>query len=75
MKCNVGKTDKILRAVAGVAIIGWGVLTHNWLGAIGIIPLATAAMGFCPLYVPLGMNTGGKTCCGGGGCGSKDAGQ
>lgn len=57
MKVNVGSADKIIRIVAGVAVIGWGVYAQNWLGAIGIIPLATAAMGWCPLYSVFGIKT------------------
>jgi hypothetical protein len=57
MQINVGGTDKILRIVAGLAIIGWGVMTNNWLGAIGIVPLATALINFCPVYSLLGFNT------------------
>ncbi len=37
MKVNVGSADKVIRIVAGVAVIGWGVYAQNWLGAIGII--------------------------------------
>jgi hypothetical protein len=29
----------------------------NWLGAIGIVPLATALIGWCPAYLPFGINT------------------
>jgi hypothetical protein len=57
MKVNVGSADKVIRIVAGVAAIGWGVYAQNWLGAIGIIPLATAAMGWCPLYSIFGIKT------------------
>ena len=57
MKVNVGSADKIIRIVAGVAVIGWGFYAQNWLGAIGIIPLATAAMGWCPLYSVLGIKS------------------
>ncbi|PKM42190.1 MAG: DUF2892 domain-containing protein [Gammaproteobacteria bacterium HGW-Gammaproteobacteria-1] len=60
MKQNVGTADKIVRIILGVALIGWGVVAGNWLGAIGIVPLATALMGFCPLYPLVGMNTCGK---------------
>ena len=58
MKPNVGGIDKILRLVAGVGLIGAtaaGVLPV-W-GYIGIVPLATALMGWCPLYPLLGLNT------------------
>lgn len=57
MKLNVGGIDKILRIVAGLAIIGWGVTTQNWWGAVGLVPLLTATVNFCPLYPLLGINT------------------
>jgi hypothetical protein len=57
MKCNVGKTEKIIRIIAGLAIIGAGVYFQSWWGAIGAIPLVTGALGWCPLYVPLGIST------------------
>ncbi|OUD15007.1 YgaP family membrane protein [Thioflexithrix psekupsensis] len=57
MKANVGMVDRVIRAVVGVAIIAAGVYYQNWLGAIGIVPLATAAIGFCPAYLPLGLST------------------
>jgi len=59
MKTNVGSVDKVVRIIAGLAIIGWGVAASNWLGAIGIIPLATALLGFCPAYSLIGVNTCG----------------
>jgi hypothetical protein len=59
MKTNVGNVDKVVRIIAGLAIIGWGVAASNWLGAIGIIPLATALLGFCPAYSLIGVNTCG----------------
>ena len=37
MKCNVGKTDKSLRAIAGIAIIIVGVIFNSWFGLIGIV--------------------------------------
>ncbi len=58
MKSNVGGIDKILRIVAGVGLIGATVagMLPAW-GYIGIVPLATGLMGWCPLYPLLGMNT------------------
>jgi len=56
--CNEGKIDRIVRVVLGLAIIGWGVAEKNWWGAVGLVPLLTGAIGFCPLYLPLGLNTG-----------------
>lgn len=58
MKANVGGIDKILRIVAGAALIGLtlsGVI-GVW-GWIGVIPLATGLMGWCPFYPLLGLNS------------------
>ena len=58
MKSNVGGIDRILRIVLGLALIAL-TLTGSigaW-GWIGLVPLATAAMGFCPLYTVLGFST------------------
>jgi hypothetical protein len=57
MVCNVGGIDKTVRLVAGIVIIGAGLYYQNWLGAIGIIPLGTALLGFCPLYSIIGAST------------------
>lgn len=54
---NVGTPDRILRVLVGLAIIGWGIYAQNWLGAIGLIPLATGLISFCPLYKVLGIST------------------
>jgi hypothetical protein len=57
MKCNVGKTDRVLRIVAGLGIIGFGLATQNWWGAVGIVPLFTGIVRWCPAYMPLGIST------------------
>lgn len=57
MKHNVGGIDRILRALVGIGVIGWGVATQNWWGALGVIPLFTAAIGWCPAYLPIGMSS------------------
>lgn len=57
MKQNVGGIDRILRLVVGLALIGWGVAAQNMWGLIGIIPLATAAIGWCPTYLPFGFSS------------------
>lgn len=54
---NIGQTDRILRVVIGAALVIWGLATSNWLGIIGLVPLATAAMGWCPAYAPFGIST------------------
>jgi vacuolar-type H+-ATPase subunit I/STV1 len=72
MKCNIGKTDKMIRSIAGVAIIIVGVIYSSWFGLIGVVLLGTALVRFCPVYLPFSIDTskgdeGGS--CGGGGCG------
>jgi hypothetical protein len=57
MQKNVGSADRVVRVVAGLAIIGAGVYYQAWWGAIGIVPLATAALGWCPPYGLFGINT------------------
>lgn len=57
MKSNVGQIDKIIRAILGVCMIAAGVYFNSWWGAIGVIPLLTAAMGNCPVYSIFGVSS------------------
>lgn len=58
MKANVGGVDKILRIVAGLALIAWAAALGGPAWAwIGVVPLVTGLMGWCPAYTLLGMNT------------------
>jgi phosphate/sulfate permease len=57
MKCNMGKTDRIIRGIIGIGVIGAGVYFQNWWGAIGIVPLGTAILGLCPAYIPFGISS------------------
>jgi hypothetical protein len=57
MKKNVGSIDKILRIVLGLGLIGFAVITKNWWGFIGIVPLLTAFMNYCPGYSLLKVST------------------
>ena len=57
MKTNVGGADKILRIVAGIALLAWAVFGGPVWAWIGIVPLATGLLGWCPAYTMLGMNT------------------
>ncbi len=58
MAANVGGIDKIVRIVAGAGLISATVagMLPVW-GYIGIVPLATGLMGWCPAYTLFGMNT------------------
>ncbi len=59
MKCNMGKADRIIRLIIGLAIVAWGVMNGNIIAdVIGGILLFTAVTGWCPLYLPFGINTG-----------------
>lgn len=57
MKCNVGKIDRLLRIIAGSIIIIAGIYFQSWWGAIGIIPIATGLLRWCPAYMPFGIKT------------------
>jgi fatty acid desaturase len=58
MQTNVGNIDRIVRAVIGLALIAltWAGTIGVW-GWIGVVPLLTAALGFCPLYTMLGFSS------------------
>ncbi len=58
MKTNVGKVDRTLRIVVGLVLISLVFVGPQtpW-GWIGIVPLATALIGWCPLYTLIGANT------------------
>lgn len=63
MKANVGGIDRIVRIVVGAALIVWAAVLGGPVWAwIGVVPLATGLVKFCPLYPIFGMNT----------CGSKE---
>lgn len=57
MNPNVGGLDKKIRIVAGITIIAAGAFFQSWWGAVGIIPLATALINWCPAYLPLKIST------------------
>jgi hypothetical protein len=57
---NVGLVDRVVRVVVGVALLAlWFVLPGklHYLGLIGLVPLLTAALGYCPLYSVIGVKT------------------
>ena len=58
MKCNIGHTDRVLRITVGATLIGLASfgIAGPWAW-IGIIPLATGALGNCPAYDLLRINT------------------
>ncbi len=58
MKSNVGGIDRILRIVLGLVLIGLTLMgTIGVWGWLGVVPLATGAIGWCPPYAIFGFNT------------------
>ena len=60
MKTNVGSVDKIVRVAVGIGLLSLFFIVEDnmrFLGLIGIVPIATALMGWCPLYNVIGVNT------------------
>ena len=57
MTINVGLIDRALRAIIGLALIGWALTGGPVWAWIGVVPLLTAAIGFCPAYTLLGIRT------------------
>ncbi len=63
MKKNVGKVDKWIRIILGIALLCLIFIIEGnlrWLGLIGLIPLITGLINYCPLYELLGISTTGK---------------
>lgn len=60
MKRNIGTVDRVIRIVVGAAALALGLVFNSPWGLIGLIPLGTAAVGTCPIYLPLGISTRGK---------------
>ena len=55
---NVGTVDRVVRILAGLALIGASLLGYIGLwGWIGVVPLATGVFRFCPAYLPFGLST------------------
>jgi hypothetical protein len=57
MNRNVGGADRIVRFVLGIAIIAAGFYFKSWWGAVGVLVLLTAAIRWCPAYLPFGIST------------------
>ncbi len=60
MTPNIGNTEKVIRVIIGIALLSLlFVLEGNmrYLGLIGIIPLVTVAVSWCPIWKLLGINT------------------
>ena len=58
MTKNIGSTDRIIRVLIGLGLISLVFVGPQtpW-GWIGVLPLLSAVVGFCPAYRLIGMNT------------------
>lgn len=55
---NIGGIERFIRILAGLVLIGLAATgTVGWWGWLGLVPLATGLMGWCPPYSLLGINT------------------
>ena len=62
MYTNVGAVDRIVRVIVGILLIAYAIpigfpsMGWNWIGWIGVIPILTAVIGFCPAYGLFGIS-------------------
>jgi hypothetical protein len=55
---NAGTLDRTIRVVLGIALLSLVFVgPKSLLGLIGLVPLGTGIVGFCPLYRLVGLNT------------------
>ncbi len=63
MTKNVGTVDRIARIILGIVLIAFAIplgfpqTGWNWVGWIGVLPIATALIGNCPAYSVVGIST------------------
>ena len=63
MMTNMGMVDRAVRVVIGLVLIAYAIpvgFQHTgwkWVGWIGVVPILTALVGFCPAYTLLGLST------------------
>ena len=60
MKRNIGGVDKVVRIAAGLALLSLIFIVEGnarWFGLIGLMPLVTAFVGWCPAYSIIGVST------------------
>jgi Protein of unknown function (DUF2892) len=60
MGANVGTIDRALRVIAGLVVLSLFFFVegpNRWWGLIGFVPLVSGVVGWCPAYLPFGINT------------------
>ena len=64
MKPNVRTIDRVIPALLGLGLLSLVFTLEGnarWWGLVGILPLATSLMRWCPAYAPFGIDTGTST--------------
>jgi hypothetical protein len=64
MQANVGGFDRTARILVGIALILFALFSaseYRWWGLVGIVPLLTGLIRWCPLYAPFGIRTCSKS--------------
>ena len=57
MEKNMGQTDRVARALIGAVLLIFAIVFQKFIGALGLVFLITAGIGYCPLYTILGIST------------------
>ena len=60
MQQNVGRIDRSVRIVVGLALLAWTVFGQGdvrWWGLLGLVLIGTGIVGWCPVYLPFGIRT------------------
>jgi Protein of unknown function (DUF2892) len=60
MDANIGTVDRVLRIVLGLVLLSmllWADGAIRWVGLVGLVPLGTALIRWCPLYTALHIKT------------------
>lgn len=58
MSRNEGTIDRVVRVLVGLVLLSLVFIgPHTWLGLLGVVPLVTGLVGFCPLYQAFGLRT------------------
>jgi hypothetical protein len=63
MNKNVGTIDRVVRVIIGLLLLAYAIpigfpnTGWNWVGWIGIVPIITAVIGYCPAYTVFGFSS------------------
>jgi hypothetical protein len=57
VKCNVGKTEQFVRISIGAIAILLGIYFRSWWGLLGLLPIITGAVRYCPISDLMGIST------------------